>query len=123
MKSAWQKQLGKVYCPRCNAKYHEPVFGSYNCENCGFRENVDQALVRTCHEQAEGDVAKTDIAKFAGITVDKVDIVHQELRVEFDKLEHDKRACAKCGSIIMYGRYCEECKQETVGDMLRLFRK
>ena len=121
MKSAWQRHLGKVGCPRCSAKYHEPVIGSYRCLNCGFREDVEQALVRTCREQAEGEPTKEEIAKYAGITLDRLEKVHRDLKEELYKLEQEKHACSKCGSIIMYGRYCESCKKEMMGDMFRLF--
>ncbi len=121
MKDAWQRHLGKVDCPRCGAKYHEPVIGSYRCSNCGFRENVEQALVRTCREQAEGEPTREEIAKYAGITLERLVLVDKALKEEMDKLEQDKRGCVKCGSTIMHGRYCEECKKELMGDMLRLF--
>ena len=112
MKIAWQKHLGEVNCPRCGEVYHKPELGSYRCLKCGFYEKVDPGLVRSCYEQAGGVTTKKEATTYAGITEKRLDQVHKELRDEFDKLERDKHACNKCGTTIMYGRYCEKCKRQ-----------
>ena len=112
MKVAWQKHLGEIICPRCGEMYRKPEFGSYRCLKCGFQEKIDQGLVRNCYQHAEGKVTRKEVTSYAGITEKRLDQVHKELKDEFDKLEHDKHACNKCGVTIMYGRYCEQCKQK-----------
>lgn len=121
MQHAWKRHLGEVDCPRCGAKYHDPEIGSYRCSNCGLRENIEQALVRTCYKRASPDVTKEEIAKFAGIAVERVDIVKRAVKADLDKLEQEKRPCAKCRKSIMYGRYCDQCKKDMVGNMFNAF--
>lgn len=109
---AWQKHLGEIKCPRCGEVYHKPEFGSYRCLKCGFYEKIEPGLVRSCYEQAGGVATKKEVTDYTGITENRLEKVHKELKKELDKLEQDKHSCNKCGKTIMYGRYCEQCKQK-----------
>ena len=101
---------------------------SAGCSSSAFAETeaIDflqnkHVLVRTCYKSAAPDVTKEEIAKFAGITVERVDIVKRAVKADLDKLEQDKRPCAKCRKTIMYGRYCGQCKKDMVGNMFNAF--
>ncbi len=122
-KYAWQEHLGEVKCPRCNHKYFKPEFGFYECSYCGFHENVEQALTRCYYEQSEGIITKKEIAEYAGMSEEFVEAVNKGLGAELEMLELDRRTCVKCGEVIMYGRYCEKCKWELLGDIRRTYRK
>ena len=116
-KFTWQEHMGKIKCPRCNCKYTKPEFGFYECVNCGLHENIEQALVRTYYYESRESTMKEELTECISLSGEEIELVCKKIDESLEKLELEKHTCAKCGKIIMYGRYCESCKKELLGDI------
>ena len=113
--------LKVIKCPRCGTKYGPQEMGYHECSNCGFRETKECALVRDCYEKVSGDITTKEVAKYAGISEKEVEEVKKMLSLELKDLEDHKHRCNKCGTSILYGRYCQNCKKDLLGDLRSTF--
>ena len=113
--------LHAIKCPRCGTKYGPQEMGYYECTNCGFREAKECGLVRDCYEKIQGEVTAKEVAEYTGISEKVVTEVTKMLRLELKDLEDHVHKCNKCGTRIMYGRYCQDCKKDLLGGLRGTF--
>ena len=109
--------LGDINCPRCGNKYSRPELGVYVCSVCRFHERMDYALVRSrCEKRA--DITIEEAVKTTNIGLNQRERIKREVKIGINELANSKYNCQKCGVVIAYGRYCEDCKKR-IGEELR----
>ncbi len=109
--------LKRIKCPRCGAKYSKPELGVYVCSVCKFHERMDCAVVRSRYENRK-DITIEEAAESVNVEPNRMERIKKELRMEMNGLENSKNTCQKCGTLIAYGRFCEDCKKR-IGFELR----
>ncbi len=109
--------LEEIKCPRCGTKYSRPELGVYVCSVCRFHERMDCAVVRSRYENRK-DITIEEAVETAGVEPNRMERIKRELRMGMNGLENSKHHCQKCGTLIVYGRFCENCKKR-IGFELR----
>ena len=110
MRQEVKKAFEEINCPRCGSKYPRPELGVYVCDVCRFHERVDCAVVRVRCQNRE-DITIEEAVETADVGLSRRESMKRELRMGMNALENGKNKCQKCGTLITYGRFCEDCKK------------
>ena len=100
----------EIKCPRCGNKYSRPELGVYICGVCRFHERMDCAVVRSRYE-SRTDITIEEAVQATVVGQNQRERIKRELQMGINGLENSKNNCQKCGTLISYGRYCEDCKK------------
>lgn len=100
-------ELGKV-CEKCGGIMTYAYGENLVCNLCGNQGRTDFGKVRDFIE-ANGPQPAIIIHNETGVSLQYIDLLLREGRIEIPDGSASYIHCKKCGTDIRYGRYCPEC--------------
>lgn len=107
-------------CSKCNSSLFYKGSGKYICRTCGNEEYDDFGKVKKYIDENGISTAGT-IALDTGVSLEKINIMLREGKVEIPEGSDQYIECEKCGCSIRYGRYCPDCVRRTANDLKKAF--
>lgn len=97
-----------MLCPKCNIAM-DYVYGErFLCSDCGYSALSDFGKVKEFIEEY-GPQPAVDISEGTGVSLDYINELLRQGRIEIPEGSDVYIHCQKCGADIRYGRYCPEC--------------
>ena len=90
-------------CPRCRKIYYDD-FGR-------VKEYLEE----------HGSAPVIEIAQNTGVSLEVIDALFEEGRLEMPKELREAERCERCGALFPVGRYCKECIENTSKGMMIIF--
>ncbi len=100
-------ELSKI-CKQCGGKMNYAYGENLVCSLCGSQERTDFGKVRDFIEE-NGPQPAIVIHNGTGVSLQYIDLLLREGRIEIPDGSSMYIQCKKCGTDIRYGRYCPEC--------------
>ena len=100
-------------CPKCGMKMKYAYGETYVCTGCGFQQVSDFGLVKQFLDE-NGPTPAIIISEKTGVSVDYINKLLRQGRIEIPDGSDVYIKCEKCGTDIRYGRFCPDCMQKTV---------
>ena len=95
-------------CARCGSVMRYIYGEMFECPTCGYKEPTDFGKVREFLE-VNGPQPAIVISENTGVTVECINELLREGRIEIPDGSEVFIKCQKCGTDIRYGRYCPDC--------------
>ncbi len=97
-----------VFCKVCDKSMTYMYGDIYKCMSCGYEELSDFGKVKMFLEK-NGSQTAIAISQATGVSVDYVNELLKEGRIEIPDGSNMYIKCQNCGTDIRYGRYCPDC--------------
>lgn len=109
-----------IECSLCKGHLFYKGGGRYMCGNCDHEEYDDFGKVKKFLDE-NGASPSGVISMATGVSLEKINMMLREGRVEIPEGSDFYIKCEKCGCSIRYGRYCPDCVRKTSTDLKKAF--
>ena len=109
-----------VVCSKCSASLYYKGSGRYECSECKHNEYDDFGKVKLFIDE-HGPSNASLISKETGVSMEKLNVMLRDGKVEIPEGSKFYIKCEKCGCAIRYGRFCPDCVKRTAGDLKQAF--
>ena len=107
-------------CPECRERLYFKGSGKYICSRCHKTYYDDFGRIKNYLEE-HGSAPVIEIAENTGVSIEVIDTLFEEGRLEMPKELREAARCERCGALYSNGRYCEDCIKFTSKGMLQIF--
>lgn len=97
-----------TFCRACSGELQYKSHGEYECKSCGAIFLDDYGKVRKFIE-VNGPSPAVIISEETGVSIDKINELLRQGRVEIPENSDIFIKCESCGTDIRYGKYCPTC--------------
>ncbi len=104
----------------CGGKLFHIGSGKYQCETCGSLVMDDFGKVKQFLEE-NGVMPIVAISQCTGVSVEVIEGLLKEGRVEISENSQYFLDCQKCGCAIRSGRFCVDCAKELAQGVQKIF--
>ena len=95
-------------CPDCFERLYFKGAGKYTCPRCHKIYYDYFGLIKEYLEE-NGPAPAVEIANNTGISLEIIDALLEDGRLEMPKEFKDVKRCERCGALFPVGRYCQKC--------------
>ena len=107
-------------CTECRERLYFKGSGKYMCPRCRKIYYDDFGRVKEYLEE-HGSAPVIEIAQNTGVSLEVIDALFEEGRLEMPKELREAERCERCGALFPVGRYCKECIENTSKGMMKIF--
>lgn len=109
-----------ITCSKCGASLFYKGSGKYICKSCDNVEYDDFGKVKIYLDE-HGVSTMGTIAADTGVSIEKLNIMLREGKVEIPDGSKYFIKCESCGCSIRYGHYCPDCVRRTANELNKAF--